>query len=193
MPWLTLPEGKKTTLFKPARAAYEASEELVFPVEAQARTFCPKCFATETARVIPRSLKEPVGFSPSCFSQRCLDPDHFSNLSDRCKGVEPSLWVTIVESDSGIKPSLNRQTPLRSDAFLLVRRESSFSVRMGLLALFCAISSNPPQEQKYLILNKSNLRWHSRQLSFRSDIAHLCSFKAWLADMGLNGGSPQGF
>ena len=37
----------------------------VLPVEAQITASAPRPFARETATVIPRSLNEPVGFSPS--------------------------------------------------------------------------------------------------------------------------------
>ncbi len=50
----------------PATAAYEAIEAEVFPVEAQATLSMPSRRAAVAPAVIPRSLKEAVGFSPSC-------------------------------------------------------------------------------------------------------------------------------
>ena len=44
---------------------YAAADALVFPVEAQITASAPRPLARETATVIPRSLKDPVGFSPS--------------------------------------------------------------------------------------------------------------------------------
>ena len=51
----------------PARAAYAAAEAEVLPVEAHATALAPASTAFETAMVIPRSLKEPVGLAPSYF------------------------------------------------------------------------------------------------------------------------------
>ena len=48
-----------------AREAYAAADALVLPVEAQTTISAPSSAAFEIARVIPRSLKEPVGFIPS--------------------------------------------------------------------------------------------------------------------------------
>ena len=49
----------------PARAAYAAAEAEVFPVDAQMRILVPRSTAFDTATVIPRSLNEPVGLTPS--------------------------------------------------------------------------------------------------------------------------------
>ena len=49
----------------PARAAYAAAEAEVFPVEAQISAVEPRSTALDTATVIPRSLNEPVGLTPS--------------------------------------------------------------------------------------------------------------------------------
>ena len=54
--------------FKPARAAYAAAEAEVLPVEAQITVCAPLSTALDTARTIPLSLKEPVGFRPSNFA-----------------------------------------------------------------------------------------------------------------------------
>src|SRR5699024_12810546 len=54
-----------TTAFIPAFAAYAAAEADVFPVEAQMTDLLPSSFAFATAITIPRSLNDPVGFSPS--------------------------------------------------------------------------------------------------------------------------------
>ena len=52
----------------PARAAYAAAEADVFPVEAQITAALPCSTAFETATVMPRSLNEQVGLSPSYFT-----------------------------------------------------------------------------------------------------------------------------
>ena len=51
----------------PAAAPYAAAEADVFPVEAQTIARAPTSAALATARTIPRSLNEPVGFWPSTF------------------------------------------------------------------------------------------------------------------------------
>ena len=49
----------------PALAAYAAAAAEVFPVDAHIIAFDPLSTALVTAIVIPRSLKDPVGFRPS--------------------------------------------------------------------------------------------------------------------------------
>ena len=56
----------------PAFVAYAAALALVLPVDAQITAFAPSSAALEIAIVIPRSLKEPVGFAPSNFNQTSL-------------------------------------------------------------------------------------------------------------------------
>ena len=51
----------------PAFAPYAAAEAEVFPVDAHIIAPEPASFAFETAIVIPRSLKLPVGLQPSNF------------------------------------------------------------------------------------------------------------------------------
>ncbi len=51
----------------PARAAYAAAEADVLPVDAQITTLASRSTAVEIAMVIPRSLNDPVGLSPSTF------------------------------------------------------------------------------------------------------------------------------
>src|SRR5215213_3578622 len=53
----------------------------------------PAPFALETATVIPRSLKLPVGFAPSNLSQD-LAPIRSESLGASINGVLPSLRVT---------------------------------------------------------------------------------------------------
>jgi hypothetical protein len=59
--------ARSTAQRRPALAAYAAAAAEVFPVDAQMTAFAPRSAALEIAIVIPRSLKEPVGFSPSYF------------------------------------------------------------------------------------------------------------------------------
>ena len=65
MPIEILPSGTNTAAVIPAWVAYAAADADVFPVDAQMTAFAPASIAFEMAIVIPRSLKEPVGFIPS--------------------------------------------------------------------------------------------------------------------------------
>ena len=56
----------------PALTAYAAADADVFPVDAQITALAPSSAAFEIAIVIPRSLKEPVGFKPSYLIQTLL-------------------------------------------------------------------------------------------------------------------------
>ena len=60
----------------PASAAYEATDALVFPVDATATRFMPKALATDMPVVIPLSFNDPVGFSPSCFKPTLSHPTY---------------------------------------------------------------------------------------------------------------------
>jgi hypothetical protein len=65
LPSAILPSGISTKHLMPARAAYAAAAADVLPVDAQMIAFAPASTAFVTAIVIPRSLNDPVGFSPS--------------------------------------------------------------------------------------------------------------------------------
>ena len=65
----------------------------MLPVEAHTIAFAPSSSALEMARVMPRSLNEPVGLAPSYFSQTS-QPVSSDNGSDRTSGVPPSRRVT---------------------------------------------------------------------------------------------------
>ena len=100
LPAAILPSGTSTSGVRPAFAAYAAIEAEVLPVEAQTTASAPSCFATEIAAVIPRSLNEPVGLSPSTLSQTSapVSPDSHSEWTS---GVPPSRSV-IAGVPSGI-------------------------------------------------------------------------------------------
>ena len=74
---------------RPARAAYAAADAAVLPVEAQTTASTPSSSAFDNAIVIPRSLKEPVGFAPSHLSQTSL-PRASDSRGAGSSGVEPS-------------------------------------------------------------------------------------------------------
>src|SRR3989449_6879301 len=64
---LTLPFGRTTTPRIPSTwAAYAAMAAEVSPVEAQATWRTPRWRAHDTPALMPRSLNDRVGFSPSC-------------------------------------------------------------------------------------------------------------------------------
>ncbi|MGN6201333.1 MAG: hypothetical protein ACTHNY_02880 [Solirubrobacterales bacterium] len=65
----------------------------MLPVEAQMIASAPRPFARETATVIPRSLNEPVGFSPSNL-KKARAPMRSESRGASISGVEPSLRVT---------------------------------------------------------------------------------------------------
>ncbi len=101
MPIAILPLGTSTAQVRPAFAAYAAADADVLPVEAQTTACAPSSAALEMARVIPRSLNEPVGLAPSYLSQTsasvCTD-----KVSLRTSGVPPSRSViTGVSSVTG--------------------------------------------------------------------------------------------
>ncbi len=83
------PSGTKTTQSMPALAAYAAAAAEVFPVDPQITVFAPLAFAWVTALVIPRSLKEPDGLSPSNFSHTSAS-SRSERRSARISGVLPS-------------------------------------------------------------------------------------------------------
>ena len=72
----------------------------MFPVEAQTTVVAPASSALDTATVIPRSLKLPVGFAPSREVQ--LDAEPVRERGAVRSGVEPSPSVTTgVDSLTG--------------------------------------------------------------------------------------------
>jgi hypothetical protein len=74
----------------------------VLPVDAQMTASAPSDTAALTATVIPRSLKEPVGFAPSSLSQTSA-PVSSDSRGAEISGVSPSPIVT-----SGSTGSLSR-------------------------------------------------------------------------------------
>src|SRR5574340_1073884 len=77
-PAATFPCGIRTTACSPARAAYAAAEAAVLPVDAQMTVSTPRPTASLIATVMPRSLNEPVGLSPSNFTHNSKPPDRKS-------------------------------------------------------------------------------------------------------------------
>src|SRR5205814_7495322 len=65
LPRAMWPSGISTAHVSPARAAYAAADADVLPVDAHTTALAPSSTALEIAIVIPRSLKDPVGFRPS--------------------------------------------------------------------------------------------------------------------------------
>ena len=78
----------------PARTAYAAADAEVLPVDAQSTTFAPRSIAIDIAMVMPRSLKEPVGLSPSTFRCTRATPARSAIRGASSSGVLPSSKVT---------------------------------------------------------------------------------------------------
>src|SRR3954447_13134504 len=101
LPSAILPCGTSTAQVSPARAAYAAADALVLPVEAQMMAFDPSSTALDTAMVIPRSLKEPVGLAPSTLRYTSA-PVRRDSTGAGTSGVLPSCRVTTgVVSEPG--------------------------------------------------------------------------------------------
>ena len=65
----------------------------MLPVEAHSTALAPSSAAFDMARVIPRSLNEPVGFTPSSLS-RTRAPVRAESRGAGTSGVPPSNRVT---------------------------------------------------------------------------------------------------
>src|SRR5262245_35475318 len=94
LPSAIFPSGIKTAHFMSQRAAYAAAEAEVLPVEAHMTHLAPASAALEIAIVMPRSLNEPVGLSPSYFRWTSR-PICSERKFDRINGVLPSHSETI--------------------------------------------------------------------------------------------------
>src|SRR3972149_7411130 len=107
----TLPLGTSTAQVRPALPAYAAALALVLPVEAHTTAFEPSSTALLIASVIPRSLKEAVGFAPSYFSQTS-QPVSADSGAERTSGVPPSHSVTTgVVSVTGSRSRYSSMMP----------------------------------------------------------------------------------
>ena len=99
LPIAILPCGISTAQVIPARAAYAAADADVLPVDAHSTACWPRATASVTAIVMPRSLNEPVGLSPSTL--RCtVQPVYSDNRGADTSGVPPSSRVIAVQSSS---------------------------------------------------------------------------------------------
>src|SRR6266511_3240159 len=111
LPTATFPRGTSTAQVSPALPAYAAADALVFPVEAHTTAFEPSSTAFDIARVIPRSLNDPVGLAPSNF-RKTSQPVSADSVSDRISGVPPSWRVTTgVASVTGRRERYSSITP----------------------------------------------------------------------------------
>src|SRR3712207_2340645 len=111
LPMAILPSGTSTAAVMPACVAYAAADADVLPVEAQMTAFAPCSTAFEMAIVIPRSLKEPVGFMPS-YLTHTFAPVRAESAGAGISGVPPSPSVTIgVASVMFSRSAYSRRTP----------------------------------------------------------------------------------
>src|SRR5471030_1627813 len=85
--------GMATVTGNPAAAPYAASAPAAFPADGAANAFAPRNLAIETARLMPRALKLPVGLRASSLIQRPAP----AGIS----GVKPSLRVTALSNVRG--------------------------------------------------------------------------------------------
>src|SRR5438309_1500661 len=113
------PAGTTTKHCIPARLAYAAAAAAVFPVLAHRTARLPSSSAFDIARVIPRSLNDPVGFCPSYFRCRSTPGMCRMRRGARRSGVAPSRSVT-----SGVRGVTGRYG-----------RYSSITPRQALLAI----------------------------------------------------------
>ena len=83
----------------------------MLPVDAQTTALAPASTAAVMAMVMPRSLKEPVGFIPSTF-RYTSEPVSSERALARTSGVPPSPRVMIsVCSVTGSRSAYSRMTP----------------------------------------------------------------------------------
>src|SRR5450631_606804 len=94
LPIAIFPSGTSTPQVMPALVAYAAAEALVLPVEAQITALAPCRAATDIAVVMPRSLNDPVGLTPS-YLMKTSAPTRSLRWAARISGVPPSPRVTI--------------------------------------------------------------------------------------------------
>src|SRR5215472_17108720 len=111
LPRAILPRGTSTAQVSPALAAYAAALALVFPVEAQMTAFAPRAAAMLTATVMPRSLNEPVGLTPSTL-RYTTQPVISDSTGAGISGVDPSpREITGAPSGTGSHSAYRRMTP----------------------------------------------------------------------------------
>src|SRR4051812_4549227 len=111
LPAAILPCGTSTSGLTLARAAYAAIDALVLPVDAHTTAFAPSPTATDRATVMPRSLKDPVGLSPSTLIHTSA-PVSSESHGLSTSGVPPSRRVYVgVPSGSGNHGRYSSMTP----------------------------------------------------------------------------------
>src|SRR5215475_15659131 len=112
-----------------AREAEATNEADVLPVLAQATLVARRIFACVMPVVIPKSLKDPVGFIPRCLNDRRFILAYSADRGASQIGVLPSPIVTILASSASGRSSRKRQTPLWSMVLGEARRPSQFLTR----------------------------------------------------------------
>src|SRR5690606_33972222 len=101
----------RTAAVMPAWVAYAAADADVLPVDAQMIAFAPASTAFETAIVIPRSLKDPVGFMPS-YLTHTFAPVRADSAAAGMRGVPPSPRVMMgVASERSSRSAYSCSTP----------------------------------------------------------------------------------
>src|SRR6185437_14261725 len=90
--------GAYTRTGRPAAAAYAASAAPALPAVGTTNPGTPSALARVTAALMPRALKEPVGFNPSSLIQKRPTPNSRDSSPDSSSGVAPS------PSETGVSP-----------------------------------------------------------------------------------------
>src|ERR1035437_7430126 len=111
LPIAILPSGTSTPHVMSALVAWAAADALVLPVEAQITALAPCRAATDIAAVMPRSLNDPVGLTPSYLTKTSA-PTNALRWAARISGVPPSPRVTIgAPSREGSRSAYSWITP----------------------------------------------------------------------------------
>ena len=120
LPAAILPWGTSTSGLRPARAAYAAIDAEVLPVDAHTTASAPSAAATEIAVVMPRSLKEPVGLSPSTLSQTSapVSPDSQADWHQRRAALAQGHGRDVLGDVEQVAVLLDHAAPLVGGAVL---------------------------------------------------------------------------
>lgn len=177
LPIATFPEGRKTAHFIPALAAYAARAAEVFPVEAHPTTLAPSSLARETPMVMPRSLKEPVGLSPSNFTNELTTPTSAPRALVGYRGVPPSWMETLCAGSTGMNGAY-LHTPMGTE-----RRSSGFISLTGSRSILTV--RRPPHLGQVLTNGSSTSAPQSQQITLCAAISDPPATGAGLRDPGI--------
>ena len=129
--WFTIGAslGMTTVACTPATPAYAASAPPAFPADGITKLAAPSSMARLTATVMPRALKDPVGFRLSAFTSSWLIPYARPSRDASSNGVDPSPSVTTFDQSRTGSNSSHRQTPRKGTPASRWRSLSVFAAR----------------------------------------------------------------